>query len=339
MAVPENPSIGGSAAGEEPLEYRSSDEAWYDVDFSLDGDRLTIKYRSLSSTFDEVYEPGKFESADDVNAFRHRFRPSSLQAQDTDCRRIVLGMKVCGACCFDDGDLHYYDAFVQGVDHKEHSFENGEEQCSYSFTLKWQNGPKVGMIMTTGIGSVCFLQDGPLDRILVDFIRMSRKAVMNSSRQSRVVSTPISQTPDKEPSKRMRQEALSRQQITSEQLKDHGTYLDTRAAGVASNVQGRCHYMVAIENMEKDLSASTVLEFIHKETTISPEAHIFPSLKTDLFTRGILKVHSERDFRVLLEFLENPHHIVVSSHKRNIGMTREEIVNSKLLTLEQKNTH
>ncbi|KAL9670660.1 hypothetical protein QQ045_008216 [Rhodiola kirilowii] len=68
--------------------------------------------------------------------------------------------------------------------------------------------------------------------------------------------------------------------------------------------------------MEKDLSTSTVTKFIHKETTILPEAHIFPSLKTDLFTRGILKVHTEREFEKLLEFLENPNHIIVSSHNR-----------------------
>ncbi|CAM8992458.1 unnamed protein product [Rhodiola kirilowii] len=102
---------------------------------------------------------------------------------------------------------------------------------------------------------------------------------------------------------------------------DYGAYVqdtcsDKSVADVSPNIPGRCHYVLAIENMEKDLSTSTVTKFIHKETTILPEAHIFPSLKTDLFTRGILKVHTEREFEKLLEFLENPNHIIVSSHNR-----------------------
>ncbi|KAL9665926.1 hypothetical protein QQ045_000247 [Rhodiola kirilowii] len=322
-----HPALAGSPADEERLEFRSSDDAWYDVDLSRDGDRLIIKCRWLSSEFDEVYEPGNFKTVEDVSRFRDSFRTSSLQVQDDECRKIVPGIKVCAASSFADNDLRYFDAIVEKVNQKEHFFRDEEEQCLCSFTLSWQNGPNAGLSATVGIESICFLRDGPLNQTLVDFLRMARTAVVNPSKDSTSLPVPITDTTlDIEPSiPDVMHESTQGQEVppptqqlgtTSQQLKDQDTCSDKSVADVSPNIPGRCHYVLAIENMEKDLSTSTVTKFIHKETNIFPEAHIFPSLKTDLFTRGILKVHTEREFKKLLEFLENPNHVIVSSRNR-----------------------
>lgn len=73
------------------------------------------------------------------------------------------------------------------MNHKEHSFTDGEVRCWCSFILAWQDGPDTGKLATTSIESVCFLQDGPLNRTLVEFIKMSRVKVMNSVKHSRSV--------------------------------------------------------------------------------------------------------------------------------------------------------
>lgn len=115
MAVTENISFADCPANKEGLEYCSRDGAWYDVDLSRHGDQLIIKYRALLSTFDEICEPGIFKAVEDINRFRDRFRPSSMQVQDSDCWKLIPGLKVCALYSFMDNDLRYYDGIINEV--------------------------------------------------------------------------------------------------------------------------------------------------------------------------------------------------------------------------------
>lgn len=76
------------------------------------------------------------------------------------------------------------------------------------------------------------------------------------------------------------------------------------------------HHFILIENLEKDLSPSSIMEFIHKQTSISAEAYIFPNLSSESFTRGAIVVECKEKLKKMYDFLNNPDHIVTSSRGR-----------------------
>lgn len=73
---------------------------------------------------------------------------------------------------------------------------------------------------------------------------------------------------------------------------------------------------ILICNLENDLTPSSIKDFIYKQTSILPQAFIFPRLLSDPFTRGVIMVDSEKKVQIIYEFLENPNHIVVSLRGR-----------------------
>lgn len=76
------------------------------------------------------------------------------------------------------------------------------------------------------------------------------------------------------------------------------------------------HYTVLLENLETDLSASTIIEFIHRQTSITCQAFVSPSLSSELYTRGAIVLDSEKDLKNLYGFFNDPDHIVISSRGR-----------------------
>ncbi|WRX10065.1 SET domain - like 7 [Theobroma cacao] len=76
------------------------------------------------------------------------------------------------------------------------------------------------------------------------------------------------------------------------------------------------YHMILVQNLEKELSSSTVLEFIHKQTSIASQVYIFPSLPWELYTNGVIVLDCRKDLEQLFGFLDNPNHFVVSSNGR-----------------------
>lgn len=76
------------------------------------------------------------------------------------------------------------------------------------------------------------------------------------------------------------------------------------------------HQFILIENLELDLSPSSIMEFIHKQTSISAEAYIFPNLSSESFMRGAIVVECKKKLKKIYDFLNNPDHIVTSSRGR-----------------------
>ncbi|EOX93547.1 Coated vesicle membrane protein-like [Theobroma cacao] len=74
--------------------------------------------------------------------------------------------------------------------------------------------------------------------------------------------------------------------------------------------------MILVQNLVKELSSSTVLEFIHKQTSIASQAYIFPSLPWESYTNGVIVLDCRKDLEQLFGFLDNPNHFVVSSNGR-----------------------
>ncbi|KAK9156359.1 hypothetical protein Sjap_003839 [Stephania japonica] len=86
---------------------------------------------------------------------------------------------------------------------------------------------------------------------------------------------------------------------------------------VADNVKnvGVCHF-VLIENLEKDLAPSTIEEFIKRHISIACQAHVYPCLSSETYTRGIISVESQEKLLKLYNFLRNPAHMILSSRGR-----------------------
>lgn len=74
--------------------------------------------------------------------------------------------------------------------------------------------------------------------------------------------------------------------------------------------------MIIIDNLEKGLSPSAIMEFIHQQLSISCQAFVSPSKLLEIYARGGILLHSKGNFDKLLAFLENPDHIIVSSGGR-----------------------
>ncbi|KAL9659404.1 hypothetical protein QQ045_024210 [Rhodiola kirilowii] len=122
--------------------------------------------------------------------------------------------------------------------------------------------------------------------------------------------------------------ACNQGQITSHDDKDscEPHYQDTDMGDVDLQLKfmtcsARSTYAVVIDNLEKDLTPLTVTNFILKETNINCQAYIFPSMLTDMYTRGVIEVNSREEFIEFNNFLESTHQIIVSSHNRPWVMT------------------
>lgn len=74
--------------------------------------------------------------------------------------------------------------------------------------------------------------------------------------------------------------------------------------------------MILIANIDKALCPSTITEFLRRHTSVSASVFIFPSLSSEVYTRGALILDSEKEFQVLCDFLSNPHCIITSSTGR-----------------------
>lgn len=98
-------------------EFRNyEDDAWYTVSVTLEGNEsLRVKYEKNTDEIDNLFEPGFFNSMEDLQEFETRFRPLSVQVQDHECRELVPGVRVCASQEFSAHDLRFYDAVVDTV--------------------------------------------------------------------------------------------------------------------------------------------------------------------------------------------------------------------------------
>ena len=76
------------------------------------------------------------------------------------------------------------------------------------------------------------------------------------------------------------------------------------------------YYTILLENVEKELSPSTIIEFIHRQTSITAQAYVLPSLSSEGYTRSVIVLDFQKDLEDLCGFLNNPDHFIVSSKGR-----------------------
>ncbi|KAK7327268.1 hypothetical protein VNO80_31634 [Phaseolus coccineus] len=305
------------------------DDAWYTVCVLFHGDTLTVKYFNFSPENDDSFRPSHFQNLNELENFKRRFRPLSKQLQDDECRLLSPGARVCACHSFAHDDVRFYDALVDGVQESKHSWETGEEECLCTFILFWLHGPNARNLTTTSIENICVVQPRwELDPILASFLDMVKQKIELFSSCPVLVSTGAYDLEmvtygNKIPNTTRRMSCLDKRKKETQRAR--------RSVVDACSPEVSCHdrrredrdlegtknvYMILITNIDKELCPSTVTEFLRRHTSLSVSVFIFPSLSTEVYTRGAIMVHSEKEFQELCGFLNNPNCIITSSTGR-----------------------
>ncbi|XP_024026652.1 uncharacterized protein LOC21388354 isoform X2 [Morus notabilis] len=341
---------------EATLEFRSyGDDAWYSVRVwaegdSGDGEHLRVRYCGFPDAHDNVFRRDDFGELKKLDDFAARFRPISLQLQDSECSRAPTGLLVCASHYFRDDDVRFYDALVEAVDRAEHSFVKGEEECSCTFTLSWLHGPNVGNYTAENIGQICRVQfNEEIDPTVASFIRAAREKIHMASYISNL-------SPKFEVGKGFTPNVhgeIPKMKIGHKLSFSHHLKQGTRCTNwsLSDSMLSKwiigypCerigqdtdfggvddYYLIVVENLEKDLTPLAMMEFISKEAKVLSQAFILPSLSSDYVTRGNILLDSRRNFERLCDFLENPDQVVVSSNGRPWVITEKMSVRDALL--------
>ncbi|XP_054814915.1 uncharacterized protein LOC129315320 isoform X4 [Prosopis cineraria] len=232
------------------VEFKShDDDAWYSVRAVLEReDVLRIKFQNFGDSHDKVFQAQCFNSLEEVEEFKKRFRPVSLQLQDDECRTVIPGTTVCACYRYCNEDVRFYDATVFVV-------VSGQEGIHPS--------KKCGF----------------LERLYKE-TRCARRSVSKTSSSYRIA------------------------KLLSNRKED-------RDLGGKKSM-----FMILVGNLDKALSPTTIGEFLYGHTFVSPKVFAFPSLSSELFTRGAFIVDSEGDFKRVRNFLSDPTQIIVSSTGR-----------------------
>ncbi|TKY68430.1 disease resistance protein RPM [Spatholobus suberectus] len=310
------------------MEFRAyKDDAWYSVSVLLGGETLTVKYLNFSDEHDNAFEASQFGDRKQLEDFEERFRPLSRQLQDSECRLLAEGVRVCACRCFGEDELRFYDAVVDGVQKSEHSWKAGGELCLCTFILFWLHGPNAKNLTVTTIENICIVQpERKLDPVVASFLEMAREKIellspcsVSASKggshlemvsywnESSNTTRGIGYFEQIEKEKRCARQSVVN--VGSPEVSCHD--MEDRDLEGTKNV---C--MILIANIDRELCPSTVTEFLHRHTSVSASVFIFPSLSSEVYTRGAIMLDSEKEFQELCDFLNNPNCIITSSTGR-----------------------
>lgn len=318
------------------IEYRSKDDdAWYSTRVILDNDEksLVVKFEGFPEASDLKFRTDEFENQAAVDEFVKRFRPVSEQLQDKDCYQLVTGKKVCAALSFGPDDLRYYDAVVDDVRHQGHVLRDGEDECRCTFILCWLHGPRSGKLTIVNIANICTIQvAAPTDQRIVSFAKFARQSMQIACFKSCTVSTSTVGGPSrhkevvclsssaKSSAKRRLQDYDAVESFCGNRAKDEervslGADVDEDKGGYDYAESGHLHYIL-IDNLENDLSASSIRRFVCENTSFSPQVYLFPSRLSAPSASGAIASTSKKSVDQIYEFLINPNHLIVSARGR-----------------------
>jgi hypothetical protein len=93
-----------------------SDGAWYSARAAVQCGALRVMYEEFLEDQDDWYEPARLAaSAHGVAELGARFRVSSPPVDDSRCRDVRPGDRLCVSCALDGGELKFYDAVLGSV--------------------------------------------------------------------------------------------------------------------------------------------------------------------------------------------------------------------------------
>ncbi|KAL5730673.1 hypothetical protein ACHQM5_003470 [Ranunculus cassubicifolius] len=239
----------------------------------------------------------------------------------------------------------------------EHTFEKGEEVCTCKFVLYWLHGPNERTKTLTKIEHICLIRSetAETDLTLAPFLNLSRDKLKMASQCCNVSTCQHKPTPQHRESKAglKKKTKSSKKPVrttgrfkgipfslllsgfdevkrinvfltggweNTEQDKDlGGKFCLTENNGVSGS------HFILIENLEKDLSPSTIVDFINNQVSVHSQAQLFPSLSFEPYARGVIVVDSQEELQKLADFLDNPAHIISSSRGRPWVITEKRL--------------
>ncbi|KAF4349677.1 uncharacterized protein LOC115717198 [Cannabis sativa] len=330
------------------LEFRSyPDDAWYTVRVLVEGDYsdvLRIKYCNFPDDGDSIFRTAEFKDQDHFKDFASRFRPVSSQLQDSECSLVARGLLVSASHHFKTDDIRFYDAIVEEVDHCEHSFANGEEECLCSFILSWLHGPLAGYITAERLEQICRVHHrDEIDSVVASFLsKVKAKLKTGSCRSNHQVTRGVTHNNHGEPpmmkishnlsfSHHLKQETKFTKWILSDTLLSKWAIgRPCEKTGQDIDIGGVKNYLIFVDNIDKDLTHIEIMEFIKEKVSVASQAFLFPSLSSDVCTRVCIMLDTQSHFEKLCNFLSNPDHIIVSLSGRPWVMTETMKVNDSL---------
>ncbi|GLT73827.1 hypothetical protein SLA2020_456600 [Shorea laevis] len=320
------------AEGDYDAEFRSHvDDAWYSVSLLAEGNKLRVRFLNFPDSHDAVYDALELNNEASLKDLKGRIRKLSAQLQDGECSNVLPGTLVCASHSFGPNDVRFYDAVVEGVQQKTHSFAKGEEECLCNFLLCWQHGPNAGKLSMKSIENICVVQSSAeIEPSFTAFVKMVNQKMNNGTSIScscsgnNLCATNHDDQHQENVSPNVKQKSTFAQRLTVRKgpmcslnevqpsdgrcrnLQDENRQ-DTDIGGVKK------YHAILVQNVEKDLSPTTVLKFIRQQTSLTPQVYILPSLKWESYTKAAIVLDCEKDLEQLYDFLQNPHHIIISS--------------------------
>lgn len=136
----------------------------------------------------------------------------------------------------------------------------------------------------------------------------------NSGLKRRESSTALVQ--DKESS--LRDEGDGRHSGAMERLVEDVSYMDLQQEDQMkiNAVHRNARYFVLVENLEKHVSPSIIVDFIRDATSVEVEAFVFLSLSSEPYTRGALVVNTLEELERLCNFMDKQDQMIISSKGR-----------------------
>lgn len=121
---------------------------------------------------------------------------------------------------------------------------------------------------------------------------------------------------DKESS--LRDEEDGRHSGAMERLVEDVSYMDLEQEGQIkiNAVHRNARYFVLVENLEKHVSPSTIVDFVRDATSVEVEAFVFLSLSSEPYTRGALVVNTLEELERLCSFMDKKDQMIISSKGR-----------------------
>ncbi|XP_017428403.2 uncharacterized protein LOC108336454 isoform X2 [Vigna angularis] len=261
--------------------------------------------------------------------------PLSMGIRSFQTRNMQFGLLLANVFCCEchSGNQAYAEHITASrVQESEHSWKTGEEECLCTFILFWLHGPNARKLTATSIENICVVQPRwELDPVVASFLDNCSSFLMpkeasgfgmvlycnnrsNSARQITYFGRTIKET------------QCARRSVVNACLPEVSCLkrrMEDRDLGGPKNV---C--MILITNMDKELCPSTVTEFLRRHTSLSVLVFIFPNLSMEVYNRGAIMVHSEKELQELCGFLNNPNCIIISSTGRPL------VILEKLVGLE-----
>ncbi|XP_050368725.1 uncharacterized protein LOC126786819 [Argentina anserina] len=328
------------------LEFKSHrDDAWYDAilltEQTSTGLRLRVSFATFPDDQDEFVTLADVTTSTDLDALLSRVRRRSLQLQDSECSSVDKGLLVCASRSLQPDDRRFFDAFIDGVVHKEHKVVNGVEECTCSFILEWIHGPQAGTLTVVELPDICRVRlpvvDEEIDPALTEFVNAAKEKI---ERTELTFSNSIGSCGERgggdcesEGSSRRRKKRRKGSSFSQDTRCARGSVtLCSSSKEMMNNSSvrdgddmdiGGLPNMIYVENLEKGISSFTIMEFIYQKLSISCQAFVSPCKPSEVYTSGTIRLNSKKDHDKLSEFLGSPDRIIMSSRGRPWVLTEK----------------